>query len=395
MVDEASFAAFDLLTATGVREWLTKLVATPSFSGEEADVVTQVVTALQPYSREAFVDAAGNAVAVVGSGPLTITMLGHLDTAPGGFPVRWEDGRLYGRGSVDAKGSAVALAVAMVRSGARVREACTLRFIGAVEEEAPSSRGARHALAMYPKPDHLIVGEPSGCDAVTLGYKGTLRSELSCEEAMAHGARATSNAIERLLEALAQVRQWTLSATPADSDAGERWFDRLQLSVLALHGNDDGLMQTARASLVWRLPPAWPPAVLVQALNDLALPEGVRWSHAIATAVPAVRGNKNGALARAFRTAIRVAGRTPHSKVKTGTSDWNVVASVDAAHAVGAAPWMVDALAYGPGDANLDHTPNEHLELRELEVAVDTLLDVFERLAGETTSLLTYKPESS
>ena len=31
-------------------------------------------------------------------------LLGHQDTVPGRIPVRMEDGRLFGRGAVDAKG---------------------------------------------------------------------------------------------------------------------------------------------------------------------------------------------------------------------------------------------------------------------------------------------------
>jgi [amino group carrier protein]-lysine/ornithine hydrolase len=91
--------------------------------------------------------------------------------------VRVEDGVLYGRGTVDAKGAAVALAAALARAPARAR-GLELRFVGAVEEEAPGSRGARHAVLAYPRPHLLIVGEPSGWDGFTLGYKGHLRLRL-------------------------------------------------------------------------------------------------------------------------------------------------------------------------------------------------------------------------
>ena len=50
------------------------------------------------------VDVAGNAVGVIGSGPKSIVLLGHIDTVPGDIPVRIENGILHGRGAVDAKG---------------------------------------------------------------------------------------------------------------------------------------------------------------------------------------------------------------------------------------------------------------------------------------------------
>jgi LysW-gamma-L-lysine carboxypeptidase len=42
--------------------------------------------------------------------------------------------------------------------------------------------------------------------------------------------------------------------------------------------------------------------------------------------------------------------------------------------------WGCPIVAYGPGDSSLDHTPNEHLELEELEHAVDVLAKVLATL---------------
>ncbi len=53
----------------------------------------------------------------------------------------------------------------------------------------------------------------------------------------------------------------------------------------------------------------------------------------------------------------------PGFVVKTGTSDMNVVGPA----------WQCPILAYGPGDSNLDHTPNEHIHLDEYWQAVQVL----------------------
>ena len=50
--------------------------------------------------------------------------------------------------------------------------------VGAVEEEAATSRGARAVLERW-RPDYTIIGEPSSASAVTLGYKGRLLALLS------------------------------------------------------------------------------------------------------------------------------------------------------------------------------------------------------------------------
>ena len=41
--------------------------------------------------NETFIDEAGNAVGVMGSGPKQIVLLGHIDTVPGEIPVRVEN----------------------------------------------------------------------------------------------------------------------------------------------------------------------------------------------------------------------------------------------------------------------------------------------------------------
>ncbi len=360
---------FDLATRDGARALLEAAVRTASVSGDEGAVARLMVAALSPYVDRAWVDEAGNARADAGHGRRVLLFLGHLDTVPGAVAVRVEGDVLYGRGSVDAKGSAVAAAVAMARAPAAVRAAWTLRWAGAVEEEVASSRGARHLLATAPRPDLMVVGEPSGADAVTLGYKGRLRVRLEARRALVHTARDNPTAAEALVEAWSRIRAWTALRNAEVPEVGP--FDRLQVALLHLGGGGDGLTERATAEVSFRLPLAWPPDALRSALTALDLGEGVAL-RADAGEVP-VRGPRDGALVRAFRVAIRGAGLRPASKVKTGTSDWNVVAPV----------WDVEALAYGPGDAALDHTPNEHLPLIEFDRAVEVLEAVLARLAND------------
>ena len=66
-----------------------------------------------------------------------IVLLGHMDTVPGDIPVRQEDGKLYGRGSVDAKGPLATFIVAASR--ASLPPGTRLVVVGAVEEEAATS----------------------------------------------------------------------------------------------------------------------------------------------------------------------------------------------------------------------------------------------------------------
>src|SRR5262245_58240990 len=131
---------------------LSGLVGIRSLSGEEREASTWLAEQARDagYDR-AFVDAAGNAVAELGDegASRVVVLLGHIDTVPGHVPVRIErrDGRdvLYGRGSVDAKGPLATFVAAGARLGSAWARANDVRVVavGAVEEEAASSKGAR------------------------------------------------------------------------------------------------------------------------------------------------------------------------------------------------------------------------------------------------------------
>src|SRR5579885_1655995 len=162
-------------------------------SGAERALSEWLCARLSADALRLEVDAVGNFIAEL---PATIetpeppiVLLGHLDTVPGNIPVRREDGRLYGRGAVDAKGSLAAFIAAVLGLAASAAPRCRpVIVVGAVEEEAATSRGARAVLARW-RPAYTIIGEPSGADALTLGYKGRLLVSYRVERPAAHTAR--------------------------------------------------------------------------------------------------------------------------------------------------------------------------------------------------------------
>ncbi|MEX2542859.1 MAG: [LysW]-lysine hydrolase [Trueperaceae bacterium] len=343
---------------------LQEVAAIPSPSGEERAVAAHLISRMSEVGGRSFVDDSGSAVCQVGKGPLHVMFLGHIDTVPGKIEVRVEDGRLYGRGTVDAKGPFCAAVAAASRLSGAARAALTVTLIGATEEEASSSRGARYALRSHRRPDLLIIGEPSGWDAITLGYKGRLVVKGTVIKACHHSAGSESSAAEDAIAAWNAVVAWA-----GELNRGvDGIFDLVQATLQHIESDDDGLEQRCRFTIGLRLPPALPPDAarsgLTAALSGVARVE-------FAGAEPPYRGPRDTALTRAFRIAIRQHGGVPRFKVKTGTSDMNVVAP----------HWGVPTVAYGPGDSSLDHTPDEHVEIADLRRAGDVLLSVFERLA--------------
>lgn len=344
---------------------LEALVAIPSLSGGEARAVEALLQRWGPWADEAGRDAAGNAVLRFGQGPVAVTVLGHVDTVGGEVSVRREGRTLHGRGTVDAKGPLVTALHAAASARAATRSALTVRVVAAVEEEAESSRGARHAVATLPGPDLLVIAEPSGWARFAIGYKGRLRLSLRCERPHAHSAGAEASALDRLVRGCEHVLAWARESAATS----ERTFDAVQATILSLDGGDDGVRQHARATVGLRLPPAWSPDAAEARLRAML---GEELEVHRTSAERAARAPRDSRLTRVWRAAIRAAGGRARPVTKTGTSDVNVVAPA----------WPAPWLAYGPGDSGLDHAPDERLDLDELERAAAVFRGALERLAS-------------
>lgn len=353
------------------RDMVYRAVQIPSLSGLEGEVSAYLTDWMNRHGFQAHVDEAGNAVGERGCGPITVVLLGHMDTVPGDIPVRVDSqGVLHGRGSVDAKGSLCTFMAAVAGLPELALQAARFVVIGATEEEAPSSRGARHAAGQY-QPDFVLIGEPSGWAGLTLGYKGRLVVKLRVQKGNFHTAGEGTSAADDLTEAWFRVRSWAAGV----GGEGAGVFDRVQATLQDLGGESgDGLTQTAWATVGLRLPPSLTPGqaeeAIRTALHDLDV-EQVFSGHETA-----VRHPRDNALTRALRVAIRAAGGTPTFKVKTGTSDMNVVAE----------RWPVPTVAYGPGDSSLDHTPDERLDLAEYDRAVTILTEALTRLVASNSA---------
>ncbi len=338
-------------TRVDVAELLTAMLSVPSPSGQEDAMASLLVSRLLRAGFDVDVDAAGNVVAAWGDGPETVALVGHVDTVPGHIEVRRDGDLLHGRGAVDAKGplaTAIAAVSRQPRDGAR-------RFVivGAVEEET-SSRGARHLAESMAAPSSLVILEPSGWDAVTIGYQGSLRLRASIEQAHAHGAGREPSAPDRCVDL---VRALQDRAAELNGDAGV--FDRISVRVLRFDSASDGLTDRASMDLGVRTPPGCD----IDALIDAARASAPTADLTVLGREPGVRTDRGSPLARGFVRAIRAQGGTPRFKVKTGTSDLNVLVPA----------WGCPAVAYGPGDSQLDHTPREHVSITELERAVSVL----------------------
>jgi [amino group carrier protein]-lysine/ornithine hydrolase len=402
----ASTVAIDPARALAL---LQGLVAIPSLSRQEEAASRWLVEQMQGlgYAR-AYVDEAGSAVGELGAAdaPQVLMLLGHIDTVPGDIPVRVEETEagqaLYGRGSVDAKGPLATFVTAAARVGDAWARAHNVRVVvvGAVEEEAATSKGARTIRdrfdgAKNPVPVACVIGEPSGWPRVTLGYKGRLLVEIRAAQPMMH----TAGPDVGVATVAVDLWNWVAAYAARYNTDRPRTFDQFMPSLRRMHTETTLSMDdTIEAQIGIRLPPAFDVAQfareLVTWLSERVggtaelpptLPEGAGLDIQVVGDPATVdlhfrgyeqtwRSERDPLLVRSFLAAIRTVA--PEQKagfvVKTGTSDMNVVAPV----------WGCPIVAYGPGDSSLDHTPNEHLLLHEYWQAVLVLEQTLRNLGA-------------
>ena len=342
---------------------LVELVKHYSPSEQEESAVSFLVEWMKQNSfNSASIDAVGNAHGIRGAedSPKTLMLLGHIDTVAGEIEVRIEDGRLYGRGSVDAKGSLAAFADSTAR--AKIPHGWRVIVVGAVEEESASSRGARYIGENY-TPDLCIIGEPSGSERITLGYKGRLLVDYLYERGMSHTAGPEPSVGAVGVTFWNEILDWV-----DQQNAGiEKYFDQVMPNLRSINTESDGFYDRVRMTIGFRLPPQVPPEQVIAAVSSLAAPESEMRTYG---AEVAYMSDKDSVLVRGMKATIRAQGKRPGLVYKTGTSDMNIVGLV----------WDCPIVAYGPGDSRLDHTPHEHLHLSEYEAAVKTLQMFIENL---------------
>ncbi|WP_299335161.1 M20 family metallopeptidase [Haloplanus sp.] len=196
---------------------IRRLVTVPVDDGERA--AGDAVESWLRTETDATVwrDDHDNVIARRGSGGRSLALIGHHDVVPpadrqtddGGLVIEKRNGRLYGRGAADMKGSLAAAMVAF-RDATPAQELVFASFTG----EEQGGVGARAAIDDGFAPDYAIVGEGStgysapGVTDVAIAHKGRRAStfHVTGESAHASEPEAGENAVYRACDAVDVVR---------------------------------------------------------------------------------------------------------------------------------------------------------------------------------------------
>lgn len=178
--------------------FLRDIVAIPSYDSNIRDVAARVERELRSLGFEDVHYAPyGDIVGRLGSGPRVLLYDSHLDTVGVGDPAEWrhgpfsgaiENGIMYGRGTVDEKGSTPPMMYGLkIAHDLGLLDGFTAYYFGSIEEWCEGLSARVFAEEEHVRPDFVVIGEPTG-NRVYRGQKGRCELRVTARGQSAHGA---------------------------------------------------------------------------------------------------------------------------------------------------------------------------------------------------------------
>jgi succinyl-diaminopimelate desuccinylase len=335
------------------------LVDVPSVSGDEERLADLVEEAARGTGG---VDVHRDGNVVIARTDLgrqrRVVLAGHLDTVPiaENVPSRRADGVLHGCGTTDMKsGVAVMLRVLHLVGTGELEPAADLTWVFYDCEEVEAARNGLGRIART-EPTRLagdlaILLEPTGA-VIEGGCQGTMRVAVRLAGVRAHSARSWLgvNAIHAAAPVLSRL---------ADYEAREVEVDGLTyregLNAVGISGGVAGnvIPDECTVTVNYRFAPDRSEDDAFDHLKDVF----GGYSVELTDSAPGARPGLDSPVAAEFVAAV---GGTPRAKL-----GWTDVARFGVLG--------IPAVNFGPGDPNLAHKPEEHVEVQQV-LDVETAL---------------------
>jgi [amino group carrier protein]-lysine/ornithine hydrolase len=355
---------------------LTNLLGIYSPSGKEEDIANFLAEEMKKLGFQVGTDGIGNVIGVFGEGEPVIFLCGHMDTVAGHLPLRVEEGKIYARGAVDAKGPLAAMVMGAAQVAKDPNFKGKVLIAGVIEEEA-TSRGIRHIITQGIKADYAIFGEPSGAENITIGYKGQIVLKVVCKTKTGHASTPWlyENALEKAYELWGQIKSSFPPVEKQDSP-----FNVVSTCLTKISGGQANSVIPFESEMFLdvRVPPQYTTKQVYDEIKKVIdqykeSNPNVAVKVTIVDSVEPFEVDKSSPLVRALSISIRrVIGKPATVLRKTGTGDMNILGKA----------MNVPIVTYGPGDSHLDHTTDEHIVIDEylngIQVYKETILKLSE-----------------
>jgi len=214
----------------GAVDFCSRLIRIESPAGGESDVVKAIAEEMRKLGFDQVeIDRTGNVVGRVdsknGQGK-TVLFDGHVDNVGVSDRDQWRedpfggaihDGRIWGRGASDMKGSVAAMVYAAGYLAAAGLESGSVAISGTVCEEWYEGASLQTVLENH-RPDRVVIGESTGLK-LALGQRGRMEVVIETEGVAAHSStpHLGVSAVEKMADILVALRKLE---TPKDSLLG-------------------------------------------------------------------------------------------------------------------------------------------------------------------------------
>jgi len=237
--------------------FLRDLIAIRSVSAQEGDVIRRIEREMAACGYdEVRIDAMGNILGRIGSGPRVLALDAHVDTVDVGNPANWtvdpfegdeRDGIVYGRGACDMKGALASI----VYGGRIIKELglerdCTVWVVGSVQEEDCDGLCWQYILNEHGlRPEAVVIAEPTNL-SVYRGHRGRMEIEVRTRGVSCHGSAPERgvNAIYRMAPIVADIERLN------DRLSGEPFLGKGTVTIAEIRSTSPSLCAVADSATI-------------------------------------------------------------------------------------------------------------------------------------------------
>jgi succinyl-diaminopimelate desuccinylase len=328
-----------------------------------------------------------------GPGPV-VHLNGHIDVVPAGdgwtvdpFGGLVRDGKIYGRGVCDMKaGIAAALFAAEAIARAGVALPGTIEISGTVDEESGGFAGVAHLAERgriaKGRTDYVIIPEPLNVDRICIGHRGVYWFEVTARGRIGHGSMpflgvSAIDGMGRLLQSVRDELMPALASRRTDVPVVPPGARHATINVNGIDGGQaiDGIQTPCVADLCRAV---FDRRFLIEEGFDATRREiaelvervaagagGVRFDVRDLMIVHPTRTPDDSPVIGALEHSIqRVLGRRAELIASPGTYDHKHVARIAG---------IPHCVAYGPGELELAHQPDEYCRIDDIVNATKVL----------------------
>ncbi len=387
-------------------DFLRDLVTLPSPSRGERLACERVAREMEELGyQDVHLDAMGNVLGRLGSGPRVLAFDSHVDTVGISNPIRWRydpfrgvisDGVLYGRGASDQKGGLAATVHGVALAGRLgLPDDVTAWVIATVNGEDCVGLAWQYLIEEAElRPEAIVISMPSHL-GVCRGQRGRMEIEITTHGVSTHGSQPDRGensiyamfpivgALERLHHRLSPSHPWLGAGSIAVTGISSRspsltaipdectlYVDR---RVTIGESREEALAQ------IQDLPEVVAAGAAVRLL-DYDQPSWRGFSYPTEKFFPAWETAEEAPAVRAaMATAEKVLGREPRIHRSAFSSNGCTTAG----------RYGIPTVGFGPADEVHSHTVNDQIPLAQLEPAMafyGAYPETYLRLSEETSA---------